>query len=85
MKKNVIAILLSIVMAVGGVGAPVFAAEDTTAQEAVEDSEEGTTEEEPAPKEEEESAPEEGMTMKDIRLENIKRALEEHGGNRKAG
>jgi len=33
---------------------------------------------------EDQSAPEEGMTMKDIRLENIKRALEKHGGNRKA-
>lgn len=32
----------------------------------------------------EQPSPAEGMTMKDIRLENIKRALEKHGGNRKA-
>ncbi len=54
MKKNVIAVMLSLVLAIGSVGAPVFAAEDTTAQGAVEDSVEGMTEEESTPEEEEE-------------------------------
>ena len=52
MKKNVIAVMLSLVLTVGSVGAPVFAAESTTTQEAGEISEEGTTEEEPALEEE---------------------------------
>ena len=55
MKKNVLAVLLSVVMTVAGVCAPVYAAESSTAdsstaepsaaQEAVEDSTEGMTEE----------------------------------------
>ena len=41
MKKKLIAVMLSLVLTVGSVGAPVFAAESTTTQEAVETSEEG--------------------------------------------
>ena len=52
MKKNLIAVLLSLVLTIGGVSAPVFAAEVTTAQEAVEDSAEGITQTESAPEEE---------------------------------